>query len=211
MATGVKTRREKFTEVYQKNTWRGTESVSGTGSAIQQTILLQQALPKLFRELGVKSIVDAPCGDFHWMKNVAMHVDYVGVDIVEELVGRLNELHATPTRRFECVDLVTEILPRADLILCRDCLVHLPLAEAEIAVRQFIKSGATWLLTTTFPHTTENGDVRWSGWRPLNLEISPFNFPVPQRLIVEGCTEDGGKYADKSLGLWRLADLAERI
>jgi hypothetical protein len=205
--SAIKTRREKFTEVYEKNIWRGTESVSGTGSDTKQTVLLQQSLPKLFRELGVTSIVDAPCGDFHWMKNVSLHVDYVGVDIVEELVGRLNGLYATPRRRFECLDLVTEILPRADLILCRDCLVHLPLQEVAIAIRQFIKSGATWLLTTTFPHAEENGDVRWSGWRPLNLEIAPFGFPKPHRLIVEGCTEDGGKYVDKSLGLWRLADL----
>jgi hypothetical protein len=37
MTVAVKTRREKFTEVYQKNTWRGSESVSGTGSDLRQT------------------------------------------------------------------------------------------------------------------------------------------------------------------------------
>jgi hypothetical protein len=74
-------------------------------------------------------------------------------------------------------------------------------------VRNFVKSGATWLITTTFPSRLENADVRWSGWRPLNLEIAPFGFPAPARHLVEGCTEEGGKYADKSLGVWRLADL----
>jgi hypothetical protein len=30
---------------------------------------------------------------------------------------------------------------------------------------------------------------------------------MPQRVLVEGCTENGGAYADKALGLWRVADL----
>ncbi len=203
----VKTRREKFTEVYQKNTWRGRESLSGTGSDLRQTIGVRAALPQLLRDLKAKSLIDAPCGDFHWMKEITADIDYTGVDIVQELVDRLNTHYAEPGRRFECHDLVTDILPRADVILCRDCLVHLPLHEVAIVLRNFVKSGSTWLLTTTFPETPANADVRWSGWRPLNLQAEPFSLPAPEQLINEGCTEDGGKYADKSLGLWRLADL----
>jgi hypothetical protein len=108
--SAVKTRREKFTEVYQKNAWRGTESVSGTGSARGQTEGLRAALPKLLRELGAKSLVDAPCGDFNWMKDVALGVDYIGVDIVEELVARLERQFGTTGRRFECLDVVQDIL-----------------------------------------------------------------------------------------------------
>jgi hypothetical protein len=206
--TATKTRREKFTEVYHQNIWHGKESLSGTGSDLAQTEVLRVQLPALLQALGATSLVDAPCGDLHWMKNMpweSLGVRYIGVDIVAELVDRLRTQF--PQRHFACCDLVTDILPRADLILCRDCLVHLPLAEIPTVIRNFVRSGATWLLTTTFPAAAANTDVRWSGWRPLNLEIAPFNFPKPQRLIVEGCTEDGGKHADKSLGLWRLADL----
>jgi hypothetical protein len=204
----VKTRREKFTEVYQKNTWGGKESVSGTGSDLSQTEDLRRRLPELLKELGVKSLIDAPCGDLNWMGGVAweeMGVKYIGVDIVAELIEKLRARY--PGRQFECCDLVTDILPKAELIFCRDCLVHLPLAEICEVIRNFARSGATWLLTTTFPKSGVNKDVRWSGWRPLNLEMAPFNFPRPERAIVEGCTEDGGAHADKSLGLWRLADL----
>jgi hypothetical protein len=207
MSAALKTRREKFTEVYRKNTWRGTESVSGTGSDREQTASLSVALPRLLRELDAKSLVDAPCGDFHWMKDVPLGVDYTGVDIVQELVDRLQHDFGGEGRHFECLDVVQDILPRVDVILCRDCLVHLPLHEVAFAVRNFVKSGSTWLLTTTFPSRMENPDVRWSGWRPLNLEIAPFRFPAAMKSLVEGCTEEGGKYADKCLGLWRLADL----
>ena len=205
----MKTRREKFTEVYQKNIWHGTDSVSGTGSDLGQTSGVREILPKLLAELGVKTFLDAPCGDLHWIKTVDLGVDYIGVDIVGELVERLrNEF---PQRRFECRDLVEDDLPAADLIFCRDCLVHLPLEEVGKVLRNFARSGATWLLTTTFPNVGENKDVKWSGWRRLNLEAAPFGLPNPVRLINEGCTEDGGKFADKSLGLWQMADLRQTV
>jgi hypothetical protein len=210
--TAVKTRREKFSEVYRKNVWQGKESISGTGSDLLQTSRLRKILPELVRELGATSLVDAPCGDMHWMKHVpweAMGVAYTGVDIVPELVERMRREY--PGRRFECVDLVTEVLPRAEVIFCRDCLVHLPLAEIRMVVRNCVASGATWLITTTFPRTGVNTEVKWSGWRPLNLEAAPFSFPKAVRTIEEGCTEEGGAYADKSIGVWALADLRAAV
>jgi hypothetical protein len=202
-----KTRREKFTEVYQKNIWNGTESVSGTGSDLQQTAAVREALPALIRELGIKSMVDAPCGDLHWIKNVELGAEYIGVDIVQDLVEKLRKEHAGTGRRFECCDMVMEVLPQADLIFCRDCQVHLPLEEVKKVLGNFARSGAKWVLTTTFTGVKENKDVRWSGWRALNLEIAPFCLPRPERVINERCTEEGGKYGDKSLGLWRVEAL----
>jgi hypothetical protein len=46
-------------------------------------------------------------------------------------------------------------------------------------------------------------------WRPLNLQRPPFGLPAPHRIIVEGCTEEGGAYRDKALGLWRIAELPD--
>ena len=40
----------------------------------------------------------------------------------------------------------------------------------------------------------------------LDLERAPFSFPPPAALLVEGCKE-GGAYADKSPGAWRVAEL----
>ena len=44
-------------------------------------------------------------------------------------------------------------------------------------------------------------------WRVLDLEREPFHLPPPARILNEGCTEGGGAFADKSLALWRVADL----
>ena len=35
-----------------------------------------------------------------------------------------------------------------------------------------------------------------------------FNLPTPEGVLVEGCLESEGAYADKALGLWRIANLA---
>jgi hypothetical protein len=96
-----------------------------------------------------------------------------------------------------------------DVILCRDCLVHFAFDDVRAALRNFARSGAGWLLTTTFvDRQRENVDIETGGWRPLNLELPPFNFPAPERVIDERCLHSGGIYVDKRLALWRLEELA---
>jgi hypothetical protein len=105
------------------------------------------------------------------------------------------------------LDVTQNFLPRCDLILCRDFLVHLSLAEIFSALRRFHQSGAKYLLTTTFPNTQINADIQTGDWRTLNFQAAPFNFPAPLHLLNERCTENNGKYADKSLGLWKISDV----
>jgi hypothetical protein len=92
--------------------------------------------------------------------------------------------------------------------LSRDCLVHFSNADIIRALRNFKASGAKYLLMTTFTNKRVNTDVMNGDWRPLNFQLEPFNLPVPLVLINEKCTEGGGTYSDKSLGLWSLASFA---
>jgi hypothetical protein len=66
------------------------------------------------------------------------------------------------------------------------------------------------LLTTTFTSNTDNRELGADGWRALNLCLPPFDFPEPDMLLIEKCTEAGGLAGDKALGLWRIADLPQR-
>ena len=186
---------------------RGDESLSGPGSSLARTEALREALPGLLQPLGIGTLLDAGCGDHHWLRGTALPVGlYVGVDIVPDLVAR-NEALRLPGRRFLCADLAADDLPAADLVLMRDVLVHYDFATALRALGNVRRTGAQWLLATTFPDRHHNPDCAIGGWRPLNLMLPPFAFPAPLRLIGERCTEQGGAYADKSLGLWRMADL----
>ena len=187
------------------------ESSSGSGSNTEQTQVIRDEIPNLLKRLGIKTMLDAPCGDFNWMQYCALPegMRYIGVEIVSALVAQNRQRHAAANRVFEEADIITSDLPRAELILCRDCLVHLSHRQCVAALRNFRRSGATYLLCTTFTGRTGNYDLDANFWRPLNLQAAPFGFPEPQALIVEGCTELGGRFADKSLGLWRLSDLPD--
>lgn len=197
-----------FRHIFQTNYWGSPTSVSGPGSELAQTAIIRAAIPPLLARHGVKHLLDAPCGDFHWMREVDLAgIRYTGVDIVPDIIARDTTSFASPSREFLVCDLVEGALPRADLILCRDCLVHLSYDDTRRAIDNFRRSGATWLLTTTFTAPRENHDIVTGDWRPVMLEAAPYRFPPPVELINEGCTEFDGAYPDKSLGLWRLADL----
>ena len=192
-----------FGRIHDAKSWRGS-SVSGTGSDPDATGPLLAALPPLLADLGVRTILDAPCGDGNWMAELDYPLDhYTGIDVVPAVVASAAAAHGGPTREYRVGDLIHGPLPRADLVLCRDCLVHLPLAESLEALANIRRSGATWLLATTFPTREANPDIRMGRWRPLNLCRPPFSLPEPDRLVSEGFAADP-RFADKSLGLWRL-------
>jgi hypothetical protein len=108
------------------------------------------------------------------------------------------------------LNLTRDPLPRADVVLCRDCLVHLRYAQIFAAFVNLRRSGAKYLLATTFVELDANSEIDTGDWRPVNLCLPPFALPEPLTVIIEGCTEIDGAYADKALGLWRVADLPER-
>ncbi len=209
---GAPTGRDVFDDFYRRNKWQGWTSLSGTGSDPQQTAQIEAALGMLLRELGVRRLLDVPCGDFAWMQRVDLDgIDYVGGDIVAPLIEANRKHYATPRVEFRVLDVVAGPLPPADLLLCRDCLVHLPLRDALGALRTMVAADIDYVLLTTFPMREANTDIATGKWRPLNLERPPFNLLPPRRLIVEGCTEKDGRFADKALGLWRRDDIATAL
>ena len=198
--------RKKFTEVFKTNGFRGSVSISGGGSDLVQTKRLRIELPKLLNEFHVKTFMDAPCGDFYWMKQVDLSnlSEYIGIDIVKDIIKHNNKNFKSQKRKFICKDITKDKLPNVDLVLCRDCLNHLSFADSERVIKNFKKCGIKYMLVTTFTNTKNNTELNNQIWRPLNLEIPPFNFPKPTKIIVEECSENEGKYADKSLGLWEF-------
>jgi hypothetical protein len=162
--------------------------------------------------LDVHSLLDLPCGDFGWMHRVALSIEqYIGADIIAALIRHNNTLHGDAQRRFVVLDLTSDELPEADLLLCRDCLVHLSFSHIEQVLANLQANRIKYLLTTTFPETEHNEDAVTGDWRPLNLTAPPFSFPPPLTLINERCTEDADGFSDKSLGLWRVEDVPNEL
>jgi len=207
-----KSTEDVFTGIYRSNAWRGKVSVSGTGSDVHQTIIITRELPALFNDFNISTMLDIPCGDFHWMKNVDLSsIDYTGADIVKELIRKNREKYARDGVRFQHLNLIKEKLPKVDLVFCRDCLAHFSFADIFLALDNVCNSQSEYLLTTTFTGRIVNYDIVTGQWRTLNLELAPLVLPKPLKIINEGCTECDGAYKDKALGLWRIADIRESL
>jgi 2-polyprenyl-3-methyl-5-hydroxy-6-metoxy-1,4-benzoquinol methylase len=200
---------QRFRRIHDSNLWGAAASSSGLGSEMEATAVLRAELPQLLARLGTASLLDAPCGDAGWINAASLSVRVVGVDIVPALIERLRARAAASEIGGEhhLADITRDPLPRCDAILCRDCLVHLSFANIERALANFSRSGATWLIATTFPEWQTNRDCEDGDWRALNFEHAPFNWATPVELLNENCTEAGGGWRDKSLGVWRLSDL----
>jgi hypothetical protein len=200
---------QRFRRIHDTNLWGAVASTSGLGSELDATSALRAELPRLFEKLKVISLLDAPCGDAGWINTADLGVRIIGVDIVPALIEGLQARAAAGEIKgeYHLADITRDSLPRCDAILCRDCLVHLSFANIERAVANFRASGAVWLIATTFPDWQANGDCEDGDWRALNLERAPFNFGPPAELINENCVEAGGGWRDKSLGVWRLAEI----
>jgi hypothetical protein len=202
--------RQVFRDIYRRHHWSGSESASGAGASLDQTRKLRRSLPVLLRELGVATMLDLPCGDYGWMRTLELPVDrYIGADLLPEVVEPLAAAFGDGRREFRVLDLTRDRLPPADLLFCRDCLVHLSYAGIRRALGNAVGSGIPYILTTTFPRCEANEDIVTGDWRAIDLQRAPFHLPVPIRVLDEGCTEGGGVFADKSLGLWRTEDLRD--
>lgn len=202
-----------WTETYVKAVegfWGEHESASGPGSTLEQTAAVCKALPNIIKDYHIASILDVPCGDFNWMRTVDLgSCHYIGCEIVKPLVDDNIKKYGKHNRVFLHTDVTRDVLPQVDLVICRDLFVHFSLQDIKDSLRNFKRSGAKYLLATTFiwQRSDTNSDIQSGGWRTVNLEKYPFNFPAPLMLINEQCTEQNGLYSDKSMGLWRLDDI----
>lgn len=191
-----------FTEFYKSNIWGSGESISGPGTELKYTKNIISKLPVLLKEFKITTINDAPCGDFHFMNHINLSdVCYMGFDIVKQLIEVNNKEYSSSGIQFIHFDVLNQILPKCDLILSRDMLIHFSFDDSKRAIDNFKKSGSTYLLTNTYPIVELNLDIKTGSWRPINLQIEPYNFPKPISIIEEYYGESHGL---KLLALYKI-------
>ena len=186
--TQGRTSEQIFTEIYEHNGWGGEESRSGLGSELSYTEELRHKLPILLTQFGVTRILDAPCGDFNWMQHVVprLGIEYIGGDIVKDMVVRNQQRFGTSRISFRHLDIVKDPLPASDLMMVRDCLFHLSHDDIFTFLENFCSSDIDLLLTTThLPADGDNYDVSTGGFRFIHLFSPPFFFPHPPLFRIE--------------------------
>jgi hypothetical protein len=189
-----------FSGYFERNSWDDAESVSGPGSNLTFTAMVRESLPRLLKRLDVRTLLDAPCGDLHWMREIvdAGGFRYIGGDIVPALIARLEAEIDDQQYGFRVLDIVTDPLPQADLWLCRDCFIHLPNAMVRQALRNFYWSEIPYLLTTQFDFPRANADIEVGDFRAINLRVAPFELSAPRHSIFDFAYP----YPPKKLALW---------
>lgn len=197
----IKNREALFTDYYTIRNWGEHESHSGPGSTVAYTANIREQLPKLFTELQIKTLLDAPCGDFNWFRLITQSTDfrYIGADIVEPLIRENKEKYEKQNITFQKTDIVADPLPKADLWLCRDCWIHFSDNLIHKSISNFLHADIPYLLTTTYASSRINKNISTGEHRFLNLQKAPFHFPEPL-LILEDWIEG---HPPKQLALWK--------
>jgi SAM-dependent methyltransferase len=186
--------RSIFTELHYSNHWDTWSTRS-----------LHSHLPELLRISGIEHMVDIGCGNFSWLRRINISgVSYLGIDIVSAIVTSNRGAYSGPNVKFREMDLISSKLPLADLIFCRDVMVHFPDDLIVASIQNIKRSGSTYLLATTFPDIRETPSCNLGEWRPVNLCDSKFGLPEPSDLIEES---RGDTYGRKCMGLWYIGDL----
>jgi hypothetical protein len=171
---------ESFTLIYSRNLWGSKESVSGSGSTLAMTESIRELLKVLIAKFEIKTIFDAPCGDFNWMSKVDLRdVIYIGGDIVEPLVLDLQRNFTSDNVSFIQVDITKDKFPKSDLVLNRDCLFHLSYADILSTLGNFLTSKSKYFLSTSYENVGQflNSNIQSGDFRLIDLLAAPFSFP----------------------------------
>ena len=199
---------ERFSAIYRNRVWlndRRSGSLSGEGSELQHTTSVRQRLPEVLKSIGTRTLLDAGCGDFNWMKEVQLPCKYIGVDIVPEVIEANLARYSSSERTFQLMDLTKDPLPAVDTVLCREVLFHLSFRDIWRVIENLHNSGASFLITTSDPGLVLNADILSGDFRLLNLRKAPFLFPPPVSSIPDGDVASG-----RILGVWEVGILPRK-
>ena len=172
------------------------------------TKTVRRELPVIIEKFQIKSMLDIPCGDYNWMKVVDKKCDYIGADIVEEIVENNQKLYSSDKVSFQIIDMTKGAIPKVDMIFCKDCFQHLSYENVALAINNFKKSGSKYLLVSSFPKTWRNHDIYDGDFRPLNIRKKPFNLPKPIYKFKEESVAEGVE-TDKYMYLLNLDAIQE--
>ncbi len=185
------TLKDKFSYIYSSRYWPSKESVSGPGSEMENTRNIRKEIIKLIKEYEIKNFLDIPCGDFNWMQNIVeKHISYTGGDIVEDLINSNKKKFFQQNLKFIVINLLDDDLPSADLMLCRDCLIHLSNNNIKKFFKNFKRSNIKYLLVTSYESynktkNSNNDEIDDGDFRPTFLMEKPFNLPEPILKILD--------------------------
>ena len=183
--------REIFTSIYKSGHWvrnqnnssQGKISISGPGSNLgtDQFYDLKDNMNKILEKYRIESILDMPCGDFLWINEVIKNkkIDYLGIDIVDELIEKNISKYQNKKTNFQVKDIVEySHKGLVDLVLIRDLFIHISNKDIAKIIKNLKDFDFKYLAVNCYSNEI-NKDVATGQHRKVNLLIPPFNLPKP--------------------------------
>ncbi len=136
------------------------------------------AIPSRFSKYNeISTIIDAGCGDWTFSQHINWEDRrYIGIDVAKSVIQQNQEKFSSPTISFINGDATSMELPRADLLICKDVLQHLP-QEQVISFLSKISTFKYCLISNDYDPDplNNNKQIRAGSWTPLDLTKLPFN------------------------------------
>lgn len=193
-----KTTLEVFSEIYSKNLWgepnKSGEFYSGPGSEGIYADKYVEKINSFIKSLGNNNfnVIDLGCGDFRIGERIAKenNINYIGIDIVPELIERNKNKYKDNNIKFLCLDIVSENLPNGDICLVREVLQHLSNSEIE-KILEKLKKYKYIFVTESHPlkiikyneDKPHGQDTRANYGSGVYLDKPPFNIPDIERVM----------------------------
>lgn len=163
-----------FSYIYKNQIWGpGSDELgsSGGGSTLELTTAYRLLLQDFMSNNTIHSVVDAGCGDWGFSRVINWEgIDYLGLDVVPDLIAINQKKYAGPHIRFLQADVCSIELPCADLLICKDVLQHLSNEDIWAFIRQL--PNFKYCLITNDPG--DNSPIERGGYRGVDLTKPPF-------------------------------------
>lgn len=167
---------EIFDFIYAADLWEGG---SGAGSSPEATETYRAFLKDFMVKNGIRSVVDAGCGDWQSSRLIDWSgIDYLGIDVSSVVLKNTKRFTKDGVRFIEG-DARSIDLPGADLLIMKDVLQHWSNADIMEMIPKFrrfryclIANGATEQVRAYV-----NKDMPAGGYRPVDLSQPPFSVP----------------------------------
>jgi SAM-dependent methyltransferase len=184
---------EVFSKIYETKYWGSLngEGYSGSGSLCEQTVEYRQFLQQFLAQHKIVSVVDVGCGDWTFSQAIDWSgIDYHGFDVVESVIEKNKLRFGSPSIHFAVADgSESDLIPPADLLLCKDVLQHLPFQDIEKFLKNIDKYKYCLITNDVDPNerVIQNRDVPRGDHRYLDLTQPPFSIDAEVVLTYRPC------------------------
>jgi SAM-dependent methyltransferase len=161
-----------FDKIYEHSYWgKG----SGGGSSPEATQPYKVFLEDFIRQHEIKSVVDLGCGDWQFSQFLDFGgATYIGIDASKRVIANNQQAFLRSGVSFVNLPSDCNDIPSADLLVCKDVLMHLSTKEVQDIV-SILPNFKYALITNDVPCLSAFGEIilrlRRPFWPVVNREI----------------------------------------